>query len=427
LRSVQQDLLTAINSPSLAMTQHPLIGNETSRATGVLGTSGAGGSTGAGGTGGPLPGPAGSGGAGVTGGPAVAFILEGTAQTFPNPSYLASVNSLFIQPLFSGFAPAAFSTPEQLAPFYGSLTLGQSISQGLSELNGSLTMQLSTTNQPVVVFGYSQSAAIATDEIRNLIAMGSPDTNELSFILTGDLGNPDGGLFERFTGAYLPVLDWNFNGATPPLSPYHTVIYTNEYDGIADFPEFVLDPISDANAVAGIFFGAHDYSSLSPQMVADAIQLPTSPGYAGNTAYYLIPTQNLSLLAPVRMWVPAPYGNEVADLLQPDLRVFVDLGYGSGEYANLPTPARLLEFPNWPVVGQDLVHGAFQGGQALMADHGHGIQPTGYPATPVADPEVNLSVPQTGGTGLSQALGFEGQILQDLGIVPSWDTDTVAG
>ena len=90
-----------------------------------------------------------------------------------------------------------------------------------------------------------------------------------------------------------------------------------------------------------------------------AKQLPTSPGYTGNTTYSMVLTQNLPLLdrlldptrrglPPYAASAPQPYGDAVADLIQPDLRVLVDMGYGADEYANIPTHASLLEFPNCP-------------------------------------------------------------------------------
>ena len=149
-----------------------------------------------------------------------------------------------------------------------------------------------------------------------------------------------------------------FNGATPPNSPYQTAIYTNQYDGVADFPRYPLNLIADANAVNGYLYGPHDYVDYSFETLA-AAQLPTSPGYTGNTTYSMVLTQNLPLLDPlldpVRRGLPPyaasapqPYGDAVADLIQPDLRVLVDMGYGSDEYANIPTHASLLEFPIGP-------------------------------------------------------------------------------
>ena len=138
-----------------------------------------------------------------------------------------------------------------------------------------------------------------------------------------------------------------------------------------------------------------------------AKQLPTSPGYTGNTTYSMVLTQNLPLLNPLRKGLPPyaaapppPYGAAVADLLQPDLRVLVDMGYGSHEYANIPTHASLLEFPNWPVIGTDLLRGTIQGPEAALVDL-HllpgSYYPMGrYPFSPVFNPDLNYPLPQTG-------------------------------
>ena len=167
-------------------------------------------------------------------------------------------------------------------------------------------------------------------------------------MLAADPNNPDGGLLERFKGFDIPFLNVHFNGATPPNSPYPTSIYTIQYDGIADAPQYPLNIVSDLNAFLGYFVLHSTYPFLTPEQVAGAVQLATSPGYTGNTTYYMVMTQNLPLIQFIR---DIPYaGPPIADIFQPDLRVLVDLGYGDigpgGGYANLPTPASLLSVPN---------------------------------------------------------------------------------
>jgi len=253
-----------------------------------------------------------------------------------------------------------------------------------------------------------------------------PNPGTLSFFLTGDPGNPNGGFFERFTGLYIPLWDLMLNGATPPDSPFATVIFTDQYDMVADFPQYVLNPVSDLNAVVGflVWHGPHDYVDLMPTQISNAIQLPTSPGYSGNTRYYEMPTQNLPLVTPLR-YLPQPYGNALADLLQPDLRVLVDMGYGSGQYADIPTPASLFELPNVFTIVPDLANGAVQGPQAALVDLGllpQSMMPTGYPFNPVVDPGLNVPLPQSSVTGVSLLTGFEGQLMRASGLIPSWDS-----
>jgi len=132
----------------------------------------------------------------------------------------------------------------------------------------------------------------------------------------------------------------NLTGATPS-SLYPTSIYTKEYDGFADFPQYPINVLSDLNAYLGIAFDHTAYVNLTPQQISGATDL----GTYGNTTYYMIPTNNLPLLEPLR-WIP--FGNPLADLVQPDLTVLVDLGYGSTTQGwspgppNVPTPFGLF-------------------------------------------------------------------------------------
>jgi hypothetical protein len=167
-------------------------------------------------------------------------------------------------------------------------------------------------------------------------------TGDVSFILVGDPSNPNGGFLTRFVGVSAPSfgLTANITGATPS-NLYPTSIYTKEYDGFADFPQYPINLLSDLNAALGIGFDHAAYVNLTPQQISGATDL----GTFGATTYYMIPTTNLPLLEPLR-WIP--FGNPVADLLQPDLRVLVDLGYGSTTQGwspgppNVPTPFGLF-------------------------------------------------------------------------------------
>jgi PE-PPE domain-containing protein/PE family protein len=363
----------------------------------------------------------------------VAIIVGGTTFPLPNASYVSSImtnylNNPALSPLTGALGQSIY-TPEQFwpaTPQLGHLTLGQSTFQGLQLLNDAVNTELGAGDN-VVVYGTSQGALVATDEIRQFMAMPNPpDPSKLSYFLTGDPGNPNGGMVERFKGLYIPFWDVYLNGATPPNSPYPTVILTNQYDMVGDFPQYVLNPISDANAVVGflLFHGPHDYVDLTPTQVSTAVQLPTSPGYAGNTTYYFRLTQNLPLVEPLRS-LPAPLGNALADLLEPDLRVLVDMGYGSGQYANLPTPATLIELPDPFTIVPDLAIGAVQGPQAALVDLGvlpHSMMPTGYPFNPELDPGLNFPLPQWPVSAISLLPGGEGELMRLLGQIPSWDS-----
>jgi hypothetical protein len=280
-----------------------------------------------------------------------------------------------------------------------------------------------------VVFGVSGSATLASNEINALMAAGPPYPYQgrLSFVLAGDPNNPVGGILERFPGFYIPFLDVAFNGATPPNSPYPTVIYTAQYDGIADLPQYPLNVVSDLNAFMGYFFVHDTYGTpgtpvfVTPDQVANAVPLPTSPGYTGNTQYYMIMTQNLPLLEPIRA---IPYaGPPIADIFQPDLRVLVDMGYPDygpgGDYANIPTPAGLFFVPDPLTIIPDLALGAVQGPYGAAVEIGveaglvsPSMFPTTYPWAPSLDPHLNFPIVQSSTTGLSTLTGAIGPYLE---------------
>ncbi len=315
LQSVVQDALDLVNAPTGVLTGSPLIGN------GALSLSGA------------------SGGAGVD---PVALIMNGSGFPVPAPTYLNAVNNLYIQLRDPGATPVPLTTPEGLYPLTGvnSLPVGNSIAQGVATLNNAILQQIAAGNH-VDVFGYSQSSTISSLVMSQLAAEHVP-SSDVSFILVGDPSNPNGGFLERFVGLSVPTLgiSANLTGATPS-NLYPTAIYTIEYDGFADFPRYPINLLSDLNAFAGVAFDHTAYANLTPQQISGATDL----GTYGDTTYYMIATNNLPLLEPLR-WIP--FGNPLADLLQPDLKVLVDLGYGSTTQGwspgppNVPTPFGLF-------------------------------------------------------------------------------------
>jgi hypothetical protein len=201
-------------------------------------------------------------------------------------------------------------------------------------------------------------------------------SDDVHFVLVGDPSNPNGGLLERFdvpagTSPSFPSLGITLSGATPD-DLYPTDIYTAEYDAFPDFPRYPLDIVSDLNAVFGVIYGHLAYLGFTPEQIADAIQLPTSAADT-LTNYYIIPADTLPLLNPLRL-IPV-VGNPLADLLQPDLSVLVNLGYGSITHgwgpgpADVPTPFGLV--PPLSVleqVPQALARGMQQGITAAVAD-----------------------------------------------------------
>jgi len=325
-------------------------------------------------------------------GTTVGLVMGGTGQPIPPPSTVTGALDYFNQ-IFSVLPSNAVAvvTPEGFSPFTGvkSLTFDVSVAQGVQILDNAIKNTLAANpSGSVAVFGTSQSADISSLEMENLanplLNPSPPTANQLGFVLVADEMNPNGGILARFPGfpagqpLQIPSLGITFYGATPSNTIYPTNVYSLEYDGFADFPQYPIDLISDLNAFAGIYYVHNTYpanpSALPPGYAIQ--QLPTSPGYTGPNAvtnYYMITTQSgLPLLDPVRA-IPV-IGNPVADLLQPDLTTIVNLGYGSPTqgwstgYANVPTQFGIFPHVSQALIAQDLVAGAQQGAYAFVSD-----------------------------------------------------------
>ena len=311
----------------------------------------------------------------------ISLIMGPTDIPIPTPRYLNEVYNLYISPHFTTTNIQGLTTPEQLFPITGlrSLTLDQSVRQGVTILNNAILQAYGNGITPINVFGYSQSAVMASLEMPKLLAAGIPST-DVNFVLIGDPMNPNGGMFTRFPGLGLPHLGGMYSGGTP-ANDYPTVIYTREYDGFADFPRYPIDVFADLNALMGVLYVHNLYPTFTATQVASAIELPTSGPTM--TTYYMIPTENLPLLEPLRA---IPYiGNPLADLLQPDLTYLVNWGYGDPAYgystgpANVVTPFGFLPPHSATVALQhDLVSGTQQGIAAAASD----LRAEGFPTLP---------------------------------------------
>lgn len=266
-------------------------------------------------------------------GDGTALVIGGSSIPLPPERYVDAANALYLQPHgFTGSAQALY-TPEGFYPTTGvhSLTADVSEAQGAKILDGAILGEIARgdvdAENPVVVFGYSQSAAFSTMTMEQLQSQGVP-TTDVHFVLVGDTAAPNGGLLERFDllGHDFSVPSFGITFGDPtPSDLYPTDIYTLEYDGFADFPQYPLNPLADLNAFAGMIYEHLTYLTVGEDQIQNAVPLDTVGDTLTN--YYMIPVDDLPLLEPLRL-IPV-VGNPLADLLQPDLKVLVDLGYGS--------------------------------------------------------------------------------------------------
>lgn len=313
-------------------------------------------------------------GAGAPLGGGTALIMGGSGMSTPGPGYADLVNELYLAPLGFTGTTQILTTPEALYPFLGAFTetFDSSVDEGIQILQAAILDQIAggqvDADDPVVVFGWSQSSVISSLLMEQLADQGVP-SDYVHFVLLGNESLPNGGMLSRFdlpTGTYpvLTSLGMTFSGAAP-ANLFPTTVYTTEYDGFANFPQYPINLLSTINAVMGIIFSHTTYLGLSPEDIANAVLLPTSsPDLL--TDYYMIPSATLPLLAPLQL---LPYiGNPLVDLLDPVLRVLVNLGYGniehgwSPEFADTPTSIGFLpDFSVLQQVPQALLDGAQKG------------------------------------------------------------------
>lgn len=295
----------------------------------------------------------------------VGLVMGGSGTPIPSARYVELANALYMSGSVPGVIAQALFTPQGLYPVVviKNLTFDSSVAQGAVILESAIRQQIAAGNN-VTVFGYSQSATISSLVMANLAASADPPSpDELSFTLIGNPNNPNGGVATRFPGISFPSLGVTATGATPH-NLYPTKIYTIEYDGVADFPRYPLNFVSTLNAIAGTYYVHSNYFILTPEQIDAAVPLTNTVGPT-MTQYYIIRTENLPLLEPLRSVLIV--GNPLANLVQPNLKVIVNLGYGDPAYGystsppNVATPFGLFPEVSPVVIADALVAGTQQG------------------------------------------------------------------
>ncbi|WP_286149285.1 PE-PPE domain-containing protein [Mycobacterium sp. IS-1496] len=235
----------------------------------------------------------------------------------------------------------AVITPEQFFPAFGSMTFDDSVQEGRDNLNNcvagaasceynesaALGSEAPQEGDNFIVFGYSQSAVIASLVKRDLMKIPAAQAPNVSFVLLSNAMRPNGGILARgFEGMTIPILGVTFHGPTPTDSCeesgpcYRTVDVAQQYDFMGgDAPVAPLNVVAMANSLAAYYYlhGAVPQKSLDDPNVIDQ-------GEFGDTQYYLIPAERLPLLMPFEQaGVPAP----ILAVLDAPLRVIVEAGY----------------------------------------------------------------------------------------------------
>lgn len=187
----------------------------------------------------------------------------------------------------------------------------------------------------VVALGYSSSANVMVREMRALQNRADrPADDQLSFILVGNPNRPNGGILQRFSGAYIPLVDIPMDGSTPTETPYRTTDISWEYDPASDFPLYPLNLLAVLNSLAAGFYLHSDYIDAD---VDGPRALPDTT--VGAVTYITLKPPRLPLLMPLEdAGVPGP----LLDVIEPALTAVVDSAYDRSIDPGTPTTARFV-------------------------------------------------------------------------------------
>ena len=152
------------------------------------------------------------------------------------------------------------------------------------------------------MFGYSDGAMVAQLWMAEHAGdPAAPSPEQLSFVLIGNPKQPYGGI-----------------SPADPQTQYHVIDIVRQYDPVADFPDHPFNLLALANVAAGALSPIHlDYTGVILDDPANVVWT------VGNTTYVFVPTENLPLLAPLRMLGM----NELADALNEPLKEIVERAY----------------------------------------------------------------------------------------------------
>ncbi len=271
---------------------------------------------------------------------ATALFVGGVAE----PMLYEPMMSDALGGMFDGTDPASdtpwvrnsVSWPAQTAPFFGFTSLGDSVSQGRSNLIADIAAAQGNGNGPVTVVGASAGSLVVDETLRYYLEHPdqAPDPKDVNFIVISDGSRQDAfrasPLFNTFSG---------YTYQSPPQTAYHVSVVTYQYDGFADFPDRPLNLLADLNALAGMLLLHNatyfaDISNMTPTSVV------TDPVTKGTTTRYLIAPGQLPLVSMLPFLAP----------IQDQLKQIIDAGYSRNDPVATPAPVALARSTESPVV-----------------------------------------------------------------------------
>lgn len=223
----------------------------------------------------------------------------------------------------------------QAVPLLDLLLSGMTVDKSRDIGAANLNQTIDSTSGKMYIVGYSQGSSVNTrwlDNYMNGMYPDAPDPANLTFVNVGNPNRPNGGGAERFSGLYIPILDWSFDGATPSNTPYKVIEVAHEYDGFSDFPKDVWNLPAVVNAVMGMGFVHAFYDRVD---LNDPNNIVTQDG---NLTDVLVHTSILPIMQPlyIAAHLVGRTQTPLLDAISEPLRVIIDSGYDRTTAAATP-------------------------------------------------------------------------------------------
>ncbi|AEV71405.1 PE-PPE domain-containing protein [Mycolicibacterium rhodesiae NBB3] len=302
-------------------------------------------------------------------------------------------------------------------------TFNVSVAKGVQSLETSLEL-LKPLMQPgdkLVIAGYSQGARVASIA---KMKYASGEWGDLpvpdSFVFIGNPNRPNGGLLTRLGFLpYIPILNITTGQPTPnqPTAALPAGIPTEDWairwEGIADWPTYILNPLAVVNSVLGFYYDHGTYLAFNaksdpgetpagytleewreltknPQLYPDNVNIQPY----GDTTYYTVTPKTLPLVRPLHL-IPL-IGKPIADLFEPALRVLIEeTGYARWLPFGAPVGTGLIPLFNPITLFLKLIPAVFVGINNFLANFGLTKEIPLTPPIPV--PPAATSLTEEGG------------------------------
>ena len=265
-------------------------------------------------------------------------------------------------------------------------TWNVSVGTGIQNLDATLQPLLTNPNNKIVLFGYSQGGAVVSQEMYNLANLPQSEKNQIQVVTIGNIDNPQG-LWARLSFLpTIPILNVTFGPLLPTGIGIKSTNYAFQYDPVGDAPLYLLDPFSLLNALAAFYYVHGNYLvpnsndpmgtlpyGYTPTTLAQAITNPANISTYQDATFVLIPDPGtLPLLQPLLDLGNATGTTAIVkpfvDLLNPIVKVLVDLGYDRNANPGIPQTFQLFPPINPITLGINLVVAVVQGIQAALKD-----------------------------------------------------------